>query len=297
MNVRLGLAILCLWLSASGWAAGGIIVLQTDFGEKDGAVAAMRGVAYSVSAALKVEDLTHEIPAFDIWQAAYRLKQTAPYWPAGTVFVSVVDPGVGTPRKSVVAFANSQYFVTPDNGTLSLVAEEFGIDEVREIDEAVNRRAGSEHSHTFHGRDVYVYTGARLAASTIAFDKVGPALSPDKLVRISAPEPTVSNGVINGFIPVLDPQYGNVWTNVPLSLVRGVHHGTVMSVTISKGGDVRYQASVPYERTFGEVGEGEPLLYINSLGNVAIALNQGNFAAAHDIASGPEWTIELSVVE
>ena len=100
------------------------LVYQTDFGLKDGAVAAMKGVAFSVSPELKQYDLTHEIPPFDIWQAAYRLQQTVSYWPSGTVFVSVVDPGVGSERKSVVAKTRSgHYIVTPDNGTLTLVAE------------------------------------------------------------------------------------------------------------------------------------------------------------------------------
>src|SRR6201991_947301 len=127
-----------------------IVVFQSDFGLKDGAVSAMKGVAMGVSTDLKLFDLTHEIPAYNIWEAAYRLEQTVPYWPAGTVFVSVVDPGVGTDRKSVVLKTNSgQYIVTPDNGTLTLIAESLGIAEIREIDEAVNRRQGSQNSYTF----------------------------------------------------------------------------------------------------------------------------------------------------
>ena len=91
------------WLALAGpaWAAAevnGIVVYQTDFGLKDGAVSAMHGVALSVDPELRLEDLTHEIPAFNIWEGAYRLADTVPYWPAGTVFVSVVDPGVGTER-------------------------------------------------------------------------------------------------------------------------------------------------------------------------------------------------------
>src|ERR1017187_8070215 len=116
----------------------------------------MRGVAVSVSPKLSIHDLSHENTPFDIWEAAYRLKQAAPFWPAGTVFVSVVDPGVGTERKSVVLKTKSgHFFVSPDNGTLTLIAEELGIDAVREIDETKNRRRGSERSYTFHGRDVY----------------------------------------------------------------------------------------------------------------------------------------------
>src|SRR4051812_970266 len=118
-----------------------IVVFQSDFGLKDGAVSAMKGVAMGVSPELKLFDLTHEIPAFNIWEAAYRLEQTVRYWPAGTVFVSVVDPGVGTLRKSVVLKTKSgHYIVTPDNGTLTLVAASQGVAAIREIDEAVNRR-------------------------------------------------------------------------------------------------------------------------------------------------------------
>src|SRR6202142_1014627 len=106
-------------------AQNNIVVYQTDFGLKDGAVSEMKGVAMGVSSELKLFDLTHEIPAYNIWDAAYRLQQTAPYWPAGTVFVSVIDPGVGTARKSVVLKTRSgHYFVSPDNGTLPLIAEE-----------------------------------------------------------------------------------------------------------------------------------------------------------------------------
>ena len=128
------------------------LVFQSDFGVKDGAVASMKGVAYGVSPKLQIFDLTHEIPVFNVWEAAQRLEQTAEYWPEGTVFVSVVDPGVGTQRKSVVLKTKSgHYLVTPDNGTLTLVAETLGVEALREIDEAVNRRKDSEQSYTFHG--------------------------------------------------------------------------------------------------------------------------------------------------
>ena len=167
------------------FAQNKIIVFQTDFGLKDGAVSAMKGVAMGVDTNLKLYDLTHEIPAYNIWEAAYRLEQTVQYWPAGTVFVSVVDPGVGTNRKSVVLKTKSGHFiVTPDNGTLTLVSESLGIESLREIDEAVNRRKNSEKSYTFHGRDVYAYTAARLASGTISFEQVGKLL-PDSVVKIA----------------------------------------------------------------------------------------------------------------
>ena len=199
-------------------AQNNIVVYQSDFGLKDGAVSEMKGVAMGVSPALKLFDLTHEIPAYNIWEAAYRLQQTVTYWPAGTVFVSVVDPGVGTNRKSVVLKTKSGHFiVTPDNGTLTLVAESLGIDSLREIDENVNRRKGSQQSYTFHGRDVYSYTGARLAAGIISFAEVG-RLLPDSVVSIAYQKASLSGERIKGNIPILDIQYGNVWTNIPTDL-------------------------------------------------------------------------------
>ena len=111
-----------------------VLVFQTDFGLKDGAVSAMKGVAIGVSADLKIFDLTHEIPAYNIWEAACRLEQTAQYWPAGTVFVSVVDPGVGSERKSIVLKTKSgHYFVGPDNGQFTLITQSLGIAEIHEV--------------------------------------------------------------------------------------------------------------------------------------------------------------------
>src|ERR1700709_301258 len=178
----IGCLLLLLLLSKFSIAQNKIVVFQSDFGLKDGAVSAMKGVANGVSTDLKLYDLTHEIPAYNVWEAAYRLEQTVRYWPAGTVFVSVVDPGVGTQRRSVVLKTKSGHFiVTPDNGTLTLVSQSLGIDSLREIDESINRRKGSEKSYTFHGRDVYAYNAARLASGTITFEQVGKIL-PDSVV-------------------------------------------------------------------------------------------------------------------
>ena len=187
-----------LLLIQSIFAQNKTIVFQTDFGLKDGAVSAMKGVALGVSPDLKLYDLTHEIPAYNIWEAAYRLEQTISYWPAGTVFVSVVDPGVGTDRKSVVVKTKSGHFiVTPDNGTLTLVATSLGIEERREIDESTNRRKGSQGSYTFHGRDVYAYTAARLAAGVITFEQVGKLL-PVEIVKIPYQTAQLNGRTIKG---------------------------------------------------------------------------------------------------
>ncbi len=271
------------------------IVFQSDFGLKDGAVSAMKGVAIGVSPDLKLFDLTHEIPAYNIWEAAYRLEQTVSYWPAGTVFVSVVDPGVGTNRKSVVLKTNSGHFiVTPDNGTLTLIAESLGIAEKREIDEAVNRRKGSEKSYTFHGRDVYAYTAARLAAGVITFEQVGGAL-PKQVVSIPYQKAEPAGNKIKGTIAILDVQYGNVWTNIPADLFKqlNVKPGDKLHVVIYQNKIKKYEGAMPYSETFGAVPEGKPLLYLNSLLQVSFALNMGNFSATHKVYSGSEWRVEL----
>ena len=272
-----------------------IVVFQTDFGLKDGAVSAMKGVAMNVSSDLKLFDLTHEIPPFNIWEAAYRLQQTAQYWPAGTVFVSVVDPGVATSRKSVVLETKTGYFfVTPDNGTLTLVAQSMGIDALREIDETKNRRPGSGESYTFHGRDVYAYTGARLAAGVIKFEEVGPEL-PNKVVTIDYQQPVFENGIIKGNIPILDIQFGNVWTNIDKTIFTklGLNYGDSLHIIIFHNKEKVYDGVMPYATTFSAVAAGKPLCYLNSLLNVSFALNEQNFSEKYNVHSGPEWSVKI----
>ena len=271
------------------------LLLQSDFGLQDGAVATLKGVAYTVSPALRVVDITHLITPYNVLEAAYRLRQVAPFWPAGTVFVSIVDPGVGTARRSVVMRTKTgQFFVTPDNGTLTFVAELFGVAEVREIDESVNRLPGSEWSATFHGRDVYVYTGARLASGAITFDQVGPSRG-SEFVALSVPVAEVTGNSVKGTIVVLDQPYGNLWTNIDTARVNaaGIHVGDRVRVRIVRGTAAVWTDEVPFGRTFGDVPVGKPVLYVNSLNRLALALNQGNFAKRYSIAAGDEWTLEL----
>jgi S-adenosylmethionine hydrolase len=186
--------------------------------------------------------------------------------------------------------------VGPDNGLLSLVAERDGIEGLRRIDERVNRRPGSEESHTFHGRDVFAYTGARLAAGVITFEQVGPPLPPQSLILIPYRKAQRANNTVTGIIPVLDVQFGNVWTNIPKDLFDPlqVALGAPLHVRIYHGGRLVDETVAPYQRTFGDVAVGKPLVYVNSLLNLAVALNQGNYAAAHKVESGPDWTIEIS---
>lgn len=286
----------CLILStATQVYATNALVLQTDFGLKDGAVSEMKGVAFGIDNQLKIFDLTHEIPAYNIWDASYRLYQTAAYWPQGTVFVSVVDPGVGTNRKSVVLKTKTgQYFVSPDNGSLTLVAQKFGIESIREINESVNRLTGSAGSYTFHGRDVYAYTGARLAAGVITFNQVGPEL-PKQIISIPYQKPEIINNELLGNIPILDIQYGNVWSNINAESLQQikVKTGDILCVQIKQGNTIKYSGKAPYVNSFDDVADKKPLIYVNSLMNVSIALNMANFSVTHRVYSGPDWSITV----
>ncbi len=294
-SARKGIFWLGLLAAGAAWAAEAPLVFQTDFGLKDGAVAAMRGIAVGVNARLPLHDLSHENTPFDIWEGAYRLKQAAPFWPAGTVFVSVIDPGVGTERRSVVLRTKSgHYFVSPDNGTLSLVAEELGVAEVRRIDEAKHMRPGAERSYTFHGRDLFAFVGAKLAAGMIAFADVGP-VQDAPLVVLRLPEARLEKGVLHGAVPALDFRFGNVWTNIGEDLFAQLRPrvGERFRVVVARSGETVFAGEVPYAKTFGDVPAGAPLLYLNSLLNVSLALNVGDFAARYRIGSGAAWSVRL----
>ena len=270
------------------------LVFQTDFGLVDGAVSAMYGVAYCVHPDLKIHDLTHEITPYNIWEASYRLIQTLEYWPENTVFVSVVDPGVGSDRKSVVARTNTgRYIVTPDNGTLTHVLRMEGICEVREIDEHINRLPRSGDSYTFHGRDVYAYTGARLASGIIDFEGVGPKLDVKDLNILPIVEPYLDGKAVHGTIDILDVRFGSLWTNIPreLFLKTGIQYGDRVSITIENETRTVYRNIILFARSFADVYVGEALAYVNSLDCVAVAINQGSFARAYNIGTGNSWSI------
>jgi hypothetical protein len=267
------------------------VVIQADFG---GVV--MMGVCYTVSKDLAVFRVQPTLPRHDIEAAARSLHYNSQVWPEGTAFVSVVDPGVGTTRKSVVLKTkNGYYFVSPDNGSLALVAKEYGVEGVREIDEKINRRPGTEWSHTFHGRDVYAYTAARLAAGVITFEQVGPLLEP-KVVPIVYPAPTVKDGVASGMIDDSnDDGFGNMTCRIDRHTFAklGLKEGERVRVVIKDGEKTVYEETVPYAHTFGDVPVGANLLFINSSGFVSMAVNQGNFAQKYSIGAGRAWIISV----
>lgn len=270
------------------------LVFQSDFGLTDGAVCAMYGVSLAVDKDLHIFNLTHDITPYNIWEASYRLYQSIEYWPEGTVFVSVVDPGVGSSRKSVVAKTkNGQFIVTPDNGTLTHIKKNIGIVSVREIDETRHRRKNTEYSYTFHGRDVYANTGAKLAAGKITFEEVGEELPVEEILELECGEVSVSEGAVAGCVDILDVRFGSLWTNVPREEFKkiGAEFGDKVEVEIYNNSTLVYSNSIVYGHSFADVRIGEPIIYVNSLYCMAVAINQGSFAKAYSIGTGAHWKI------
>ncbi|MCR5223121.1 MAG: SAM-dependent chlorinase/fluorinase [Lachnospiraceae bacterium] len=275
-----------------------ILVFQTDFTYKEGAVSSMYGVVKSVDRTLEIIDGTHELPQYDIWSASYRLNQSLRFWPEGTVYVSVVDPGVGTQRRACVAKVEGGYYVvTPDNGTLTHIARDMGILAVRQIDESVNRLRGknTEGVAIFHGRDLFGYTAARLASGVIDFEGVGPAYPVEEIVTLNLPEAKIENGKVTGMIEIDDPNFGNAWTNIPLSLMEkaGFSYGEKLPVVIRCKDREVFSQTILFDKAFGCVGKGEPILYNNELMNVAFAVCMGSFTQTYGVSYGSTWSVTI----
>ena len=279
--------------------ADNLLVLQSDFGLVDGAVSAMVGVALQEDSNLKIHHLTHDITPYNIFEGSYRLFQTVEYWPQGTTFVSVVDPGVGSDRKSVVALTErNQYIVTPDNGTLSYIKKHIGIKAVREISELKNRRENTELSYTFHGRDIYAFTGAKLASGHLTFEEVGPELSVEEIIELPVVETQIEDNQVRSAVDILDVRFGSLWTSIKNDDFNALSpkFGERFEVTIFNNDMLVYQNQVTYDRSFADVRIGQPIIYINSLYRVGLAINQGSFAKAYNVGVGPQWHIEIKKI-
>lgn len=274
-----------------------ILVFQTDFTYAEGAVSSMYGVVKTVDRELEIMDGTHQIPQYDTWSASYRLYQSLPFWPKGTIYVSVVDPGVGTKRRACVArTSDGHYVVSPDNGSLTHLKRYIGIEEVREIDESVNRLKSTRGTSVFHGRDLFGYTAARLASGIIDFEGVGPAYPVEEIVEHPIAEPKISDGKAEGIFEIKDPNFGNAWTNIPLEDFEraGFSYGDTLHVTICHGGEKIFEKDVLFEKTFGFVAISEPIIYNNELMKVSLAVSQGNFCEKYYVDFGPDWTVTFT---
>lgn len=275
------------------------IVWQTDFSLTWGAVNTMRGVVKQIDSELECFDITHDIEQFNVLAASRELAFVVPFWPKGTVFVSVVDPGVGTKRKACVAkLKDGNYVITPDNGTLTHVYYETGIEEVREIDTTINRYKGTEDVSVFHGRDIFAYTAARLASGIISFEEVGPAYPVSEIIieDYKYVKATVTCTNIKGIvISVLDP-FGSIVFNILTKdfIKIGYNHGDVVHVKISHNDKVYFEEDVPYEKSFGYVDLNKPVLFNSSSNYISIGLNQNSFRDTYHIKEGKDWVVELS---
>jgi S-adenosylmethionine hydrolase len=255
------------------------IVFMTDFGLVDDSVAICRGVMYDIMPAVRIVDLTHQVTPFSILDGARFLYGATPYYPAGTVFVVVVDPTVGSTRKAIVAHSKrGQFFVLPDNGVITMVEQRDGIDGVREITNP-NWMIGSKLSSTFHGRDIFSPVGAHLARGD-DWTAVGPEMPVNDLVHLDLKPATVDERGLNATVIALDGPFGNLVTNVDADqfLKLGYQRGEQVPVRL---GDK--QMKIRFVKTFSDVPLKQDLLYIDSRGHLALAVNQGSFAATYDI--------------
>ena len=259
-------------------AARPIIVFMTDFGTANDAVAICRAVIYGIAPEVRVTDITHQVTPYSIEEASRFLYGVTPYYPAGTVFLVVVDPGVGTSRKAIaVKSKKGQYFVLPDNGVITPVLDRDGLAEAREITNQ-HWMIGATLSSTFHGRDIFSPAAAHLAAGW-EFNLAGPPVQ--QLVRLSPKTSVLSQKGVEGEIIGLDDPFGSLVSNIPGDDLKrlGYNVGDKVSVQIGKKGMV-----LPFAKTFMDVAVGESLLYVDSRGRVGIAVNQGSYSKKFNIA-------------
>lgn len=255
------------------------IVFMTDFGLVDDSVALCRGVMYSIMPDVRIVDLTHEVTPFSILDGARFLFGATPYYPPGAVFVVVVDPGVGSTRKAVVARSKrGQYFVLPDNGLLTLIEQRDGIESVREITNP-DWMIGTKLSSTFHGRDIFSPVGAHVARGE-DWTKVGPEMPAKDLVRLELKAATVNEHGLSATVIATDGPFGNLVTNIDAEdfLKLGYQRGEVIPLTLGAR-----TMKIKFVKTFSDVPVGQPLIYVDSRGHIALAVNQNSFAATYAI--------------
>lgn len=245
---------------------------MSDFGVANDAVAICKAVIVGIAPDARIMDITHQVTPYSIEEGARFLQGVTPYYPAGTVFLVVVDPGVGTTRKAIVVKSKKgQYFVLPDNGLITPVIDRDGLESAREITNT-DWMIQSPISSTFHGRDIFSPVAAHLAAGG-DFALVGPVLP--QLVRLSPKTAIVTDQGIAGDVIALDDPFGSLITDIPGDEFKKLAYriGDKVPLLLDKK-----PVTLPYAKTFMEVPVGEALLYVDSRGRVGIAVNQGNYS-------------------
>jgi S-adenosylmethionine hydrolase len=263
------------------------IVFMTDFGVVDDSVAICKGVMYSIMPEVRIVDLTHQVTPFSILDGARFLYGATPYFPAGTVFVVVIDPTVGSARKAIVAKSKrGQLFVLPDNGLLTLIEQRDGIEAVHEITNT-DWMIGTKLSSTFHGRDIFSPVGAHVARGD-DWAKVGPEMPVATLVRLQLKAARLDERGVTAEVIATDGPFGNLVTNLDAEdfLKLGYQRGQEVPVKLA-GKEMK----IKFVRTFSDVAVGQPLLYIDSRGHVAMAVNQRSFAEVYGVKPPLEFSI------
>ena len=253
------------------------VVFMTDFGVQDDSVAICKGVMLGIEPGLRIIDLSHQVTPYSILDGARFLEGASPYYPAGTVFVGVIDPGVGSERKGlVVKTKRGQFFVVPDNGLATLVLERDGLEGARQIaNEAWT--LGGKRSATFHGRDVFSPVAAHLAHGQ-DWREVGPELA--SIVKLEVHRSKLEAEGLRGEVISVEAPYGNLITNLRAEDFETLGYTYGESVAVRLG---ERTLPVPYVHTFSDVPEGLPLLYVDSRGRMGLALNLGDFATRQGI--------------
>lgn len=263
------------------------IGFMTDFDVKDDAVGLCKAVMEGVAPGVKVIDITHQVTPFDIAAGARFLAGSSSYFAKDAVFVVVVDPGVGSTRKAIIAKSKvGQYFVVPDNGLLTLVQDRDGIEAAREITNP-QWMIGAKLSSTFHGRDIFSPAGAHLAKGD-DWTEAGPALDVSKLVRLPIKTASLDDKGLHGQMIGTDGPFGNLVLNIPAEIFDklGYKLGDIVPVTLA---GKKYE--FPFVKTFSDVPVGKPLFYIDSRGRLSLSINQRNFSQTYKVPDGAELFI------
>ena len=285
------LAAMLLAVSTACWAQGAgapkVIGFMTDFDVKDDAVGICKAVMDGVAPGVRIIDITHQSPPYNIAAGARFLAGTAPYFPRDAVFVVVIDPGVGSTRKAIIAKSKvGQYFVLPDNGLLTLVEDRDGIEAAREITNPA-WMIGSGISSTFHGRDIFSPAAAHLARGD-DWTQAGPALDVSGLVRLELKRAAVDSSGLHGDVIGTDGPYGNLVLNVPAELFRELGYKLGDTVPVELAGK---HYAFPFVKTFSDVPVGKELFYIDSRGRLSLGINQRDFSETYKVGEGEKLFI------
>jgi len=244
-----------------------IIALLTDFGEEDYFVASLKGVILSLNPHVRIVDITHRVPAFDVDAAGFVLSAACPFFPRGTIFLAVVDPGVGTRRKIVLVETALHFFIAPDNGLLTLALAREKVKQVREV--ADPRFFLGQPSTTFEARDKMAPVAAWLSLGR-RVEGFGPRLAGHKKKKYS--QPRVVGEEVHGRILYVD-RFGNLITNIPAPLVRAVSGSR-------RGRNLRLFAGLKelggYRETYAGARTGEVFFLPGSLGLIEVATREGS---------------------